>query len=134
MWSFILKRCDFNPLPDEVGWNYRPTNLSFPIFSHPDPSVLSSRVRLKIIWTHIFITLHFHMPKLLIPSNFSILNLVFDNEIYCGGILAFPSTFSFRISTIRTSLNYKRTPEIVKTRTLMFKRAKIVTLVCYFTK
>jgi hypothetical protein len=74
------------------------------------------------------------MPKLPIPSNFSTSNLVFDTEIYCGGILAFPSTFSSRISTIKTSLNYKWTPEIVKTRTLMLKRAKTVTLVRYFTK
>jgi hypothetical protein len=111
-----------------------PSFLSFPIFSHLDFSVLSSRMRLKIIWTHIFITLHFHMSKLSIPSNFSTSNLVFDTEIYCGGILAFSSTSSSRISTIRTYLNYKWTPEIVKTRTLMFKRAKLVTLVRYFTK
>jgi hypothetical protein len=54
--------------------------------------------------------------------------------MYCGGILAFPADLSSGISAIRTSLDYKWTPEIVKTRTFMLKRAKTVTSVCCFTK
>jgi hypothetical protein len=34
--------------------------------------------------------------------------------MYCGGILAFPADFSSGISAIRTSLDYKWNPEIVK--------------------
>jgi hypothetical protein len=74
------------------------------------------------------------MPKLPFPSNFSTLNLILDTGMYCGGILTFPADFSSGISAIKTSLDYKWTPEIVKTRTFMLKRAKTVTSVCCFTK
>jgi len=79
-------------------------------------------------------TSHFHMPKLPFPSNFSTSNLVLDTGMYYGGILAFLTDLSSGISAIRTSLDYKWTPEIVKTRTFMLKRAKTVTSVCCFTK
>jgi len=54
--------------------------------------------------------------------------------MYFGGILAFPADLSFRISVIKMSLDYKWTLEIVKTRTFMLKRAKIVASACCFTK
>jgi len=97
-------------------------------------SGLSSRVKSKLIWTSISITSHFHMPKLPFPSNFSTSNLVLDTGMYCGGILAFPADLSSGISAIRTSLDYKWTPKIVKTRTFMLKRAKTVNSACRFTK
>ena len=64
------------------------------------------------------------MPKLHFPSNFSTSNLVLDTGMYCGGILAFPADLSSGISAIMTPLDYKWTPEIVKTHTFMLKRAK----------
>jgi len=94
-------------------------------------SGLSSRVKSKFIWTSISMTSRFHMLKLAFPSNFSTSNLVLDIGMYCGGILAFPADLSSGISAIRTSLDYKWTPEIVKTRTFMLKRTKTVTC---FTK
>jgi hypothetical protein len=74
------------------------------------------------------------MPKLPFPSNFSTSNLVLDTGMYCGGILAFSANLSSGISAIKMSLDYKWTPEIVKTCTFMLKRAKTVTSVCCFTK
>jgi hypothetical protein len=55
------------------------------------------------------------MPKLPFPSNLSTSNLVLDTGMYCGGILAFPTDLSSEISAIKMSLDYKWTPEIVKT-------------------
>jgi hypothetical protein len=97
-------------------------------------SGLSSRVKSKFIWTSISMTSHFHMRKLPFPSNFSTSNLVLDTGMYCGGILAFPADLSSRISAIRTPLDYKWSPKIVKTRIFMLKRAKTVTLTCCFIK
>ena len=74
------------------------------------------------------------MPKLHFPSNFSTSNLVLDTGMYCGGILAFPIDLSSGISAIMMPLDYKWTPEIVKTRTFMLKRAKTIISVCCLTK
>ena len=74
------------------------------------------------------------MLKLLLPSNFSTLNLVFDTEIYYGGILALSIVFSFGTSVVMMFLDYKWSSEIVKTHIFMLKRAKIITLVHCFTK
>ena len=97
-------------------------------------SGLSSRVKSKFIWISISITSHFYMPKLPFLSIFSTSNLVLDTGMYCGGILAFPADLSSGISAIMTPLDYKWTPEIVKTHTFMLKRAKTVTSVRCFTK
>jgi hypothetical protein len=74
------------------------------------------------------------MLKLPFPSNFSTLNLVFDTEIYYGGILALSIVFSFGTSVVMMFLDYKWSSEIVKTHTVMLKIAKIITLVHCFTK
>jgi hypothetical protein len=74
------------------------------------------------------------VPKLPFPSNFSTLNLVFDTEIYCGGILALPIVFYFGTTIAMMVLDYKWSSEIVKTHIFMLKRAKLIILVHCFTK
>jgi len=57
-------------------------------------------------------------------SNFSSSNLVFDTGIYCGRVLALPTIFYSKTSAIKMYFNYKQTLKIVKTHTLMLKKAK----------
>ncbi|GMP81790.1 hypothetical protein CsSME_00036383 [Camellia sinensis var. sinensis] len=50
-------------------------------------SGLSPRVKCRFIWTSISLTSHLHMPKLLLPSNFSTSNLAWDTGVQCLKVL-----------------------------------------------